>query len=108
MKIKTGDLIEILSGKDRLKRGKVLSVNAKADRLVVEGLNLRKRHSRPRRAGEKGQIVEFPASLPLSRVALVCPNCQKAVRVGFRVTVGGEQGSKERWCRKCQTTIAKV
>lgn len=105
MKIKTGDNIEILTGKDHAKRGKVLSVNATAGRLVVEGLNLRKRHSRPRRAGEKGQIVEFPASLPISRVALVCPHCQKTVRVGFRVTEGGV---KERWCRKCSAAIAKV
>lgn len=105
MKILKGDNVEILTGKDRGQRGKVLSVNPETQRVVVEGRNLRKKHTRPRRAGEKGQIVEFPASLPASRVMVVCPSCTKPIRVSYRTPQGGK---KERWCRKCDATITKA
>src|SRR3989338_9443037 len=98
MKIRKGDNVQILAGKDAGRRGKILDVLPAAQRVVVEGLNVRKKHSRARRAGEKGQIVEFPASLPVSRVGLVCPHCKKVIRVSQRISVGGV---KERWCRKC-------
>ncbi len=104
MKIKKGDNVQIIAGKDRGRHGKVLEVRAASDRVVVEGLNIRKKHSRPRRGGEKGQIIEFPASLPASRVMLVCPHCQKLIRVAYRIPEGGV---KERWCRKCGATISK-
>ena len=105
MKIRKGDNVQILTGKDAGRRGKILDVLPEAERVVVEGLNLRKKHSRPKRAGEKGQIIEFPASIPVSRVALVCPHCQKSIRVAFRMTEGG---GKERWCRKCGAVITKA
>ena len=101
-KIRTGDLVQFLAGKDRGKRGKVLKVLPEAGRVVVEGLNIRKKHVRPKRAGEKGQIVEFPGSVPAARVALVCPHCQKAIRVARRFSDARE---KERWCRKCRLGI---
>ncbi len=105
MKIRKGDNVQILSGKDAGRKGKVLEVLVSEDRIVVEGLNIHKKHSRPRRAGEKGQIVEFPGALPISRVGLVCPHCQKTVRVAMRTTEGGK---KERYCRKCGTTISTL
>src|SRR3989338_11235086 len=99
MKIKKGDKISILAGKDRGRRGKVMRVFPQTQKVIVEGLNLRKKHTRPRRQGEKGKIVDFPAALPMSRVGLVCPHCEKVIRVGYRVLADGK---KERWCRKCQ------
>ena len=103
MKIRKGDTVELRSGKDRRKRGKVLEVFPRRQKLTVEGLNIRKKHSRPRKAGEKGQIIEFPAPLPASRVMLVCPTCQKAIRVAYRTS---GDGLKERYCRKCSATLA--
>ena len=102
MKLRKNDNVVILTGKDHGKRGKIIDVLPEVNRVVVEGLNLRKKHMRPRRAGEKGQIIESPASLPVSRVALVCPHCQKTIRVGYRKA---ENGDKQRWCRKCQAAI---
>lgn len=101
LKIHKGDMVEVLAGKDRGKRAKVLSVDPKNAKLVAEGLNILKKHTRPKRQGEKGQIVEFPASLSIAKVALVCPHCQKKIRVGYRVAAG----KKERWCRKCQASL---
>lgn len=103
MKIRKGDIVEVQAGKDRTKRGKVLEAFPARLAVVVEGVNIRKKHSRPRRAGEKGQIIEFPAAMPASRVLLVCPSCQKAIRVGYRIPEGGK---KERFCRKCKASIA--
>ena len=102
LKIKSGDTVLIQVGKDRGKTGKVLRVFPRELRLVVEGRNIVKKHVRPRRAGEKGQRVEVPAPLPVARVLLVCPSCQKATRVGLRRTA---EGRRERLCKKCQALI---
>ena len=102
MKIKKGDTVQILAGKDRTRRGKVIRVLPDAGKIVIEGLNLRKKHTRPRRQGEKGRIIDFPAPLPVSRVGLLCPHCQKVIRVGYRLL---PDGKKERHCRKCQASI---
>lgn len=102
LKIRKGDTVQVLAGKDRGKRGKVLRVLPETHRIVVEGLNIRKKHTRPRKQGEKGQIVEFPATMPVGRASLVCPHCQKTLRVGFRMNA---EGKKTRWCRKCQSVI---
>lgn len=97
-----GDLVRILSGKDRGKEGKVLSVELKAGRAVVEGRNILTRHERPKRAGSKGQKVQFPKALPLSRLILVCPHCKKPARTGH---LEDEKGVKSRVCRKCRKRI---
>ncbi|PJE76018.1 50S ribosomal protein L24 [Candidatus Uhrbacteria bacterium CG10_big_fil_rev_8_21_14_0_10_48_11] len=102
IKIRKGDTVQVLGGKDRGRQGKVLSVHPKDLRLVVEGLNIRKKFNKARREGERGQIVEFPASLPISRVALVCPSCKKPIRVAYRHLADGK---KERRCRKCDAGI---
>lgn len=103
MKIKKGDTVQILSGKDRGRRGKVMRVLPETLQVVVEGLNLRKKHSRPRRQGEKGKIIDFPSALPSARAGLICPHCQRVVRVGYRLL---PDGRKERWCRKCKASIS--
>lgn len=88
----------MLIGKDRLKRGKVLRVFPKNGRVVVEGLNLVKRHQRSRRQGQKGQIVSVPRAVDISNLMLVCKSCGKAARTGFKILEGGK---KVRVCKKC-------
>lgn len=101
MKIKNGDTILVISGKDRGKKGKVIKVLPKENRIVVEGVNLRKKHTRPKREGEKGQIVEIAASLNVSNVKLVCQKCKKPTRVGYRVV----EKNKFRICKKCNQEV---
>jgi large subunit ribosomal protein L24 len=101
MKIKKGDTVLIISGKDRQKQAKVLDVFPSAGKLIVEGINLKKKHAKPKRSGEKGQIVEKPAAFPASKVKLVCPKCGKPSRVGYKVA--GDK--KYRVCKKCQAEI---
>ncbi len=106
MKIKTGDKVKILTGKDSGKTGKVLQVFPSDNRASVEGLNILIKHLRPRRQGEKGQRVEFPASVDLSNLALVCPKCKKETRVGYQINKDDKGKSKKfRVCKKCNEVI---
>ena len=102
LKIKKGDTVLIQVGKDRGKVGKVLVALPKEGRLLIEGLNLVKKHVKPRKAGEKGQRIEVPSPLPVSRVMLVCPSCNKATRVGIQ---RGDTGLRQRVCKKCKVAI---
>lgn len=101
MKIKKGDTVLIISGKYRGKKGKVLKAFPKQLRLLVEGVNLRKKHIKPRREGEKGQVVETPAPIDISNIKLICPKCGKATRVGYKI----EEKRKFRICKKCGKEI---
>jgi large subunit ribosomal protein L24 len=101
MKIKTGDKVMMLAGKDKGKVGKVLQVMTADEKIVVEGLNLLIKHQKAGRAGEKGQRIQFPSAVAISKVALVCPKCDKPARVGYKV----EAKIKQRICKKCQETI---
>jgi large subunit ribosomal protein L24 len=85
MKIKKGDQVEIIAGKDKGKRGKVVRTFPTLGKVIIDGLNLRKKHVRARREGEKGQRVEVAAPLDVSNVMLVCPHTDKLTRVGYRV-----------------------
>lgn len=98
MKIKKGDTVKIMSGKDRAKIGKVLHAFPNEGRVVVEGLNVFKKRSRPKKQGQKGETVLVPRPLAVSRVMLVCTNCKMPTRVGYRV----EGGTHERYCKKCK------
>jgi len=100
-KIKKGDLVQMICGKDKGKRGKVIKVLPKENRVVVEGLNLVKKHQKPKRAGQKGQIVLVPRPVDVSNVMLVCPHCGKPTRVGFQ----GKRPNKVRICKKCKSVI---
>jgi len=102
MKIKKGDNILVVSGKDRGKKGKVTQVLLSENRVVVEGVNKMVRHVKPRREGEKGQRIEFFAPLNVSNVMLVCPKCSKSARVGYKLTTGRE---KQRICQKCREAV---
>lgn len=101
MKIKKGDTVVMRSGKDKNKQGKILRVDQKLGKIVVEGLNIRIKHQKPRRSGEKGSRVEIPSLVPASRVMLVCPKCGKPTRVGYAIQ--GE--TKARVCRKCNAEL---
>jgi large subunit ribosomal protein L24 len=97
MKIKKGDNVKMLSGKDRNKTGKILSVHFDDNRVVVEGLNIMKKHTRARQQGQKGQIISKERAVNASSVALICKSCGKVTRVGYKL-IGD---SKIRICKKC-------
>jgi large subunit ribosomal protein L24 len=82
MLIKKGDTVKVLAGKEKGKTGKVLEVFPKQSRLSVEGMNIHVRFSRPKRQGEKGQRLELPAPMNVSKVMLICPHCGQATRSG--------------------------
>lgn len=96
-----GDNVFVRKGKDRGKTGKILAVYPREQKIVVEGINLRKRHIRPRRAGQKGQIVQIPGRIFWANILVVCPNCKKPSRIG--VTTDGSQ--KKRVCNKCKVAF---
>lgn len=97
-RVRKGDMVVILSGKERGREGKVLAVYPEEERVLVEGVNLKKRHQRPRRAGEKGSIIQVPRPLALSRVMPKCPHCKKPTRISVKLS---EDGAKSRICKKC-------
>jgi large subunit ribosomal protein L24 len=103
MHIKKGDQVKMLVGKDRGKTGTVLRVLPHEERLVVEGLNLYKKRVRPKRAGEKGEMVSLPRAIQASKAMVVCPSCKRAARVGHRVD---EKGVKGRICKKCGALLS--
>jgi large subunit ribosomal protein L24 len=105
MRIKKGDTVLIIAGKDRGRTGKVVRALAKERRLIVEGINIIKKHVRPRRMGEKGQRIEIEAPIDVSNVKLICPKCKKATRVGYRVIADKEKKKKFRVCKKCGKEI---
>jgi large subunit ribosomal protein L24 len=101
MKIKKGDTVLIISGKDKGRKAKVLEAFPGQHKITVEGINIVKRHRRPRREREKGQIVEVPKPIDVSNVKLVCPKCGQPARLGYRLTEKG----KYRVCKKCGQEI---
>ena len=101
MKIKKGDTVLIISGKDRARKGKVIEAFPRQGKVVVEGINLRKKHMKPKKSGEKGQIVETPVPLNVSDVKLICSKCGKPTRVGYKM----EGKRKYRICKKCKQEI---
>ena len=102
MKIRKNDTVLIITGKDRGKSGKVRRAFPKEDRVVVEGLNMIKRHSRARRATRQAGIIELEAPIHLSNVMLLCDKCGKPTRVGFRFLADGK---RVRICSSCQEVI---
>lgn len=102
MNIRKGDNVKSIAGASRGKTGKVLSINRQTNRITVEGVNLRVKHTKPRRQGQAGQKVELPASMHISNVMLVCPKCGKTTRVGKS---SQDHESKKRMCKECKQTI---
>jgi len=102
LKVKKNDMVMVVTGRERGKTGKVLRVLPESGRVVVERLNLVKRHTKPRGAGSSGGIVEKEAPLDISNVMVFCERCNAPVRVGFKVAA---DRSKTRVCRRCQESL---
>ena len=101
MKIKKGDTVLILSGKDRGRTGKIGKVFPKRKKIIIDGINIVKKHVRPRKQNQKGEVVEVPAPFDMSNAKLICPKCNKPVRVGYKVV----DDKKIRICKKCREEI---
>ena len=100
MKIKKGDTIVIIAGKDRAKSAKVIRVFPKNEKLYAEGI-VQKKHKRSKTQGKKGEVISVPLPLAVSAVKLLCPKCGKATRVGYDIS-----GTKKvRICKKCNSHI---
>lgn len=96
--IRKDDFVEVIAGKDKGKRGKVLRVHSDEGRLVVEKIHMIKRHTRPSRLTQQGGIIEREGKIHMSNVMIVCTRCDRPVRVGKKIL---ENGKKVRVCRKC-------
>lgn len=101
MKLKKGDTVLITAGKDKGRTAKILKSLPKDNGILVEGINLKKKHVRPKKQGEKGQIVEVPAVINISNVKIICPKCGKATRIGYKI----DKNVKTRICKKCGQEI---
>ncbi len=91
----------MIKGKEKGKKAKVLRGFPAKSFILVDGVNIKKIHKRPKKEGEKGQVVEVPAPFNISKVKLVCPKCSKPTRVGYDITTG----KKKRICQKCKAEI---
>jgi len=101
MKIKKGDTVLVILGKDRGRKGKVLGVFPKERKILVEGINLIRKHQKPKRAEEKGQIIQLPKPIDVSNVKIFCSKCGKATRIGYKII----NENKVRICKKCGQEI---
>lgn len=99
-KIKKGDNVQILLGKDRGKTGAIEKMMPKKNKVVVTGINIYKRHIK-KQGGVDGGIIDIVKPVNISNVALVCPKCKKPTRVGFVI----KDGTKKRICKKCQEVV---
>ena len=101
MNVKKNDTVVVLSGKDKGKQGKVLSVNPEAGKVVVEGVSVATRHQKARRQGEEGGIVKKETPIYACKAMTVCPKCSKATRVAHKIV----DGKKVRVCKHCGAEI---
>lgn len=101
MKLKKGDLVKIVSGKDKGKTGKIEKVLSKIEKVLITGINQYKRHLKARSQGQPSEIVTITKPLPAQNVAIICPHCKLQTRIGFK----GAKNDKIRVCRKCEKKI---
>jgi large subunit ribosomal protein L24 len=99
MNIKKGDMVKILSGKDRGRKARVVRVFLDENRVLIDGVNLKKKHRKSRRQDKKGEIVLLPSPLASSVVQVICPSCGKPTRTGYGRSASGE---KQRVCKRCK------
>ena len=97
MRIKKGDNVQVLSGNDKGVKGEVLEVSPKANKVVVKGVNVRKKHVKAKKQGEESGILSIECAIPVSKVNVVCPKCGKTTKVGYSI----EKDKKVRICKKC-------
>lgn len=105
MKIKRDDTVKVIAGKDKGKTGKVLRVLPKINKVIVEDVNVIKKHQRPTQQNREGGIIEQPAAIFVSKVMVVCSSCGNPTRVGYKNL---EDGKKVRYCKKCNEIIDKA
>ncbi|HDZ86188.1 hypothetical protein LCGC14_1286790 [marine sediment metagenome] len=103
-RIRKGDSVMVVSGKGKGRKGKVLRVDVKKNRLIVESVNLLKKHTKPTKTNPKGGIMQKEAPLDLSNVMLICTSCSKPTRPGYRIA---KDGTKTRVCRRCEAELGK-
>jgi len=103
LKIRKGDRVRVLTGKDRGKEGVVMRAIPAAGKVIVDGVNVARKHQRPTRATQQGGIIDRDMPLPVSNVALVCPSCGKPTRVGYTIDPSGQ---KTRVCKRCGGEIS--
>ena len=102
MHIKTNDTVVVLSGRDKGKQGKVMSVDPKGGKAIVEGVSVAKRHKKPRKQGEPGGIIDMETPIYVSKLMRVCPKCDKPTKLAHIIK---EDGEKVRVCKKCGAEI---
>ncbi|HOW42976.1 MAG TPA: 50S ribosomal protein L24 [Candidatus Omnitrophota bacterium] len=101
-KLKKGDIVAVISGKDRGKRGKIINIFAASNKALVENINVAKKHKRQTRQDQQGGIVNIEMPIAISNLMLVCKSCNKPARVGLKIA---KDGKKERFCKKCQGVL---
>ena len=101
MKVKKGDTVQVLSGNDKGKKGEVLEVIPKDSKVVVKGVNVRKKHIKPRKQGDEGGIISVECAINSSKVNVVCPKCGKPAKIGYKI----EKDEKIRVCKKCGANL---
>ena len=101
MKVKKGDTVLIIAGEYIGRKGKVIKTFPKKGKVLVEGMNLRKKHVKPKKEGEKGQIVEKPGPIDVSNMKVICPKCSKPTRIGYKIV----NNKKLRVCKICGYTF---
>ena len=101
MKIKKGDTVYVLSGNDKGKKGEVLEIIPKTEKVIVKGVNVRKKHIKPRKQGEEGGIIASEVAIDASKVNIICPKCGKVTKIGYKI----EKDEKVRICKKCGANL---
>lgn len=101
MKLKKGDSVLIISGKDKGRTAKILKSIPKEGEILVEGMNLKSKHIKPKKQGEQGQVVKIPLPIDISNAKFLCPKCGKASRLGYKI----EGDKKFRICKKCKSEV---
>ena len=101
-KIKKDDIVQVVKGKDKGKKGKVVNFFPESGRFLVEGVNLAKKHKRQTRQDTKGGIISIEMPIALGNIMLVCKHCQRPVRVGFSIL---KDGTKSRVCKSCKEPV---
>lgn len=102
LKIRRGDMVQVIKGKDKGKKGKIIKVFLQEKRALVEGINMLKKHKRRTRDDQKGGIISIESPLSVSNIMLICKNCGRAARVGMKFL---EDKSKARFCKACKEVI---
>lgn len=101
-KIKLSDQVEVIAGKDKGRIGKVIRAYRDDHKVIVEKINMIKRHTKPSMVNQQGGIIEKESPVDISNLLLICPKCSKAVRVGFKSL---DDGTKVRFCKKCGESV---